>query len=167
MSAEFTGGCACGAIRYKCNADPIVMFNCHCRDCQRASGRPYTAVVYFPAKALKIKGTPRYYDTPSETGGHNKRAFCPECGSRLSVASATRDAALPVQAWMIQACFVRSSTSSLQMRNRGMTWTRSCRSLKGTRRQTVDGYLDQYPALMTPRISLVRLTQTPLQPLCL
>ena len=83
MSAKFTGGCACGAIRYECNADPIVMFNCHCRDCQRASGGPYTVVVYLPAKALKIKGTPRYYNTPSEAGGHNKRAFCPECGSRL------------------------------------------------------------------------------------
>ncbi|HEY4273132.1 MAG TPA: GFA family protein [Candidatus Udaeobacter sp.] len=83
MSAKFTGGCACSAIRYECNADPIVMFNCHCRDCQRASGGPYTAVVYLPAKALKIEGTPRYYNTPSEAGGHNERAFCPECGSRL------------------------------------------------------------------------------------
>jgi hypothetical protein len=84
MSVKFTGGCACGAIRYECNADPIVMFNCHCRDCQRASGGPYTAVVYLPAKALKItKGTPRYYNTPSEAMGHNKRAFCSECGSRL------------------------------------------------------------------------------------
>ncbi len=60
------------------------MFNCHCRDCQRASGGPYTAVVYVPANAFQItKGAPHYYDTPSEAMGHNKRAFCPECGSRL------------------------------------------------------------------------------------
>jgi hypothetical protein len=84
MATSFTGGCACGAIRYECDAEPIVMFNCHCRDCQRMSGGPYTAVVYMPAKAVKItKGTPRFYDTPSEAMGHNKRAFCPECGSRL------------------------------------------------------------------------------------
>ena len=37
-----------------------------------------------PAKAFKItKGTPRYYNTQSEAMGHNKRGFCPECGSRL------------------------------------------------------------------------------------
>ena len=37
-----------------------------------------------PAKAFKItKGTPRYYKTQSEAMGHNKRGFCPECGSRL------------------------------------------------------------------------------------
>jgi len=84
MPTSFTGGCACGAIRYECNAEPIVMFNCHCRDCQRASGGPCTAVVYVPAKAFKItKGSPCYHETSSEASGHNKRAFCPECGSRL------------------------------------------------------------------------------------
>ncbi len=84
MAKTITGGCACGAIRYECNAKPIVMFNCQCRDCQRVSGGPYTAVVYVPAKAFKItKGSPHYYNTPSEAMGHNKRAFCPECGSRL------------------------------------------------------------------------------------
>jgi hypothetical protein len=80
----FTGGCACGAIRYEVDAEPIVMFNCHCRDCQRTSGGPYTPVVYVPAKAFKItKGSPRYYGTTSQMVGHNKRGFCPECGSRL------------------------------------------------------------------------------------
>ncbi|PYK62656.1 MAG: aldehyde-activating protein, partial [Verrucomicrobia bacterium] len=49
MPTKFTGGCTCGAIRYECTAEPIVMFNCHCRDCQRGSGGPYTGVVYVPA----------------------------------------------------------------------------------------------------------------------
>src|SRR5438045_8472530 len=84
MSAPFTGGCACGAIRYEVTAKPITMFNCHCRDCQRASGGAFTPVVYVPAKAFKItKGSPRYYSTPREMDGHNKRGFCPACGSRL------------------------------------------------------------------------------------
>lgn len=33
-----TGGCACGAIRYEVTAEPIVTFNCHCRDCQKTTG---------------------------------------------------------------------------------------------------------------------------------
>jgi hypothetical protein len=60
------------------------MFNCHCRDCQRASGGASSPVVYVPAKAFKItKGSPRYYSTSSEAVGHNKRGFCADCGSRL------------------------------------------------------------------------------------
>jgi hypothetical protein len=84
MPKSFSGGCACGAIRYEVTADPITMFNCHCRDCQRATGTAFSAVVYVPAKAFKItKGTPRYYSTASEMVGHNKRGFCAACGSRL------------------------------------------------------------------------------------
>jgi hypothetical protein len=45
MSTNFTGGCACGAIRYEVSAEPIVMFNCHCRDCQKTTGGPYTGHV--------------------------------------------------------------------------------------------------------------------------
>jgi hypothetical protein len=84
MPTLFTGGCVCGAIRYECNAKPIVMFNCHCRDCQKTTGSGYTPVFYVPANAFKItKGTPKYYETKSEMVGENRRGFCPECGSRL------------------------------------------------------------------------------------
>src|SRR5260370_38943596 len=82
--STITGGCACGAIRYEVSAEPIVMFNCHCRDCQKTTGGGYTPVFYVPAKAFKVtKGTPKYYKTPSEIVGDNIRGFFPECGSRL------------------------------------------------------------------------------------
>src|SRR5215470_11193367 len=72
-----TGGCACGAIRYEVTGDPIVTFNCHCRDCQKTTGSGYTPVFYVPAKAFKItKGTPKYYSTSSETF-ESKRAAEP------------------------------------------------------------------------------------------
>ena len=38
MSKAFTGGCACGAIRYEITAEPIGMNDCQCRQCQRKSG---------------------------------------------------------------------------------------------------------------------------------
>lgn len=83
--ANFTGGCVCGEIRYECNARPLAMLNCHCRDCQQVSGGPYTPVVYLPPGSLRFtKGTPTYFDTPSDAGGTNHRSFCPKCGSRLT-----------------------------------------------------------------------------------
>jgi hypothetical protein len=93
MSAphSFTGGCACGAIRYECTSRPLAMLNCHCRDCQQVSGGPFTPVVYVPAKAFRItKGELRYHSTPSARSGENKRGFCPDCGSRLTGAESDR-----------------------------------------------------------------------------
>jgi hypothetical protein len=84
ITIPFRGGCACGAIRYECAAEPIVMFCCHCRDCQRASGGAYAPAILVPSQAFKLtQGSPKYYTTPSEAGGNHTRGFCPECGSRL------------------------------------------------------------------------------------
>jgi hypothetical protein len=85
MSTPFSGGCACGAIRYECGTAPIAMFKCHCRDCQHVTGGAFSAVVYVPLASFKLtRGSLRYHDTPSLSGGHNKRGFCPDCGSRIS-----------------------------------------------------------------------------------
>ena len=91
MPNSFTGGCVCGAIRYECTSRPLAMLYCHCRDCQQVSGGPYTPVVYVPAKAFRLtQGTLRHYSTPSEASGHNKRGFCPDCGSRITGAESER-----------------------------------------------------------------------------
>ena len=84
MPTPFTGGCACGAIRYACSAEPLFMGKCHCRDCQRASGSAFNATLAVPASALTItKGEPKYYTVTAESGNALSRGFCPECGSPL------------------------------------------------------------------------------------
>ena len=47
MSKAFTGGCACGAIRYEIPAEPLVMSDCQCRDCQRKSGTGHGSYLTF------------------------------------------------------------------------------------------------------------------------
>lgn len=85
MNLPQTGGCVCGAVRYEIGAEPIVMFHCHCRDCQRVSGGAGTPVFYVPKDAFKVtKGEIRHFATQAERGGENKRGFCATCGSRLT-----------------------------------------------------------------------------------
>lgn len=85
MKTPFAGGCACSAIRYESTAEPIAMFKCHCRDCQRATGSAFSSVVAVPANAFRLtRGTPRYHYTKNLAGGQHKRGFCAECGSRLT-----------------------------------------------------------------------------------
>jgi hypothetical protein len=85
MSQKRSGGCACGAIRYECNANPILMFNCHCRDCQQASGTAYAAFAVVPKISVQIRGEPRYHKTVGQAGKAVERGFCPSCGSPVMV----------------------------------------------------------------------------------
>lgn len=58
------------------------MLNCHCRDCQRSSGGPFSSFVVVPTEAFKlVKGELRFHASPSEMGGMTRRGFCSECGS--------------------------------------------------------------------------------------
>ena len=82
----FTGGCACGAIRYECTAEPVLMLHCHCRDCQRASGGPFSSFVIVLVQAFTVlQGSLRFHDMPSEAGGKTHRGFCTNCGSPIVV----------------------------------------------------------------------------------
>jgi hypothetical protein len=62
----------------------MLMFHCHCRDCQRSSGGPFTSFVVVPAEAFKLlQGSLRFHDSPSDRGGKTHRGFCPDCGSPI------------------------------------------------------------------------------------
>jgi len=37
-----SGGCKCGAVRYQLAAEPRSIYACHCRDCQKETGGPYS-----------------------------------------------------------------------------------------------------------------------------
>lgn len=82
MTIPFSAGCAFGAVRYESTAEPVLMLNCHCRDCQRASGGAFSSLVIVPAEAfLLVKGSLRYHASPSEMSGHTHRGFCADCGT--------------------------------------------------------------------------------------
>src|SRR5439155_19672653 len=87
MKIPFTGGCACGAIRYECNAAPIMLLKCHCRDCQQLTGGGFVPAVVVPADASRLTRCQlRYHLTPSIARGKHKRGSCPERGSRTTAA---------------------------------------------------------------------------------
>jgi len=83
MAIRFTGGCMCGAVRYECGNDPIAMGNCHCRDCQQATGSAFAAAILVPVSGVKITGEVRYYEVTGDSGAVVYRGFCPNCGARL------------------------------------------------------------------------------------
>ena len=85
MAQKLSGGCACRAIHYECSVAPGLMLNCHCRDCQQASGSAYAAIVVVPKAAVQIRGEPRYHKVVGQAGKAIERGFCPNCGSQVTV----------------------------------------------------------------------------------
>lgn len=84
MSASKNGGCMCGAIRYELRAEPLGVVNCHCTDCQQASGGAFGTFVLAPKPAVKVtKGEPKAFSVKAESGNTVTRKFCRDCGSPL------------------------------------------------------------------------------------
>jgi hypothetical protein len=86
-----TGGCLCGAVRYEAGGEPLFSLQCHCRDCQRASGAAHVSAVRLPSSEFRItKGAPKTYVAKSDAGNDISRVFCGECGTPLYVQISTR-----------------------------------------------------------------------------
>ena len=79
------GGCKCGLVRYECVAEPALIFNCHCEDCQHFSGAPFTTAVIVPEDELVVKGKLTGFKTVGDKGGFVHRYFCPVCGTPVIV----------------------------------------------------------------------------------
>jgi len=79
---EWSGGCLCGAVRYRASADPLRVVSCHCGTCRRASGAAFMTFVHFPVGAFEwIGGQPARYRSSTAA----ERGFCAVCGSTLSM----------------------------------------------------------------------------------
>jgi len=80
MDKPYTGGCACGAIRYSIAGDPLFSNHCQCRDCQRESGTGHGSYATFARAGVTVTGDAKTWDMVGDSGNVKTRAFCPECG---------------------------------------------------------------------------------------
>ena len=97
-SQSFSGGCACGSVRYETTAGPVLMLNCHCRDCQQASGSAYAPLVVFPKEGVRLHGELRYHSSIGGSGKPIERGFCPNCGSQIAIRIGSMPDVLGLQA---------------------------------------------------------------------
>ena len=80
-TSEHTGGCMCGAVRYKITGDFTYSAHCHCRSCQRAVGAGYaTWSASTPENFAVTKGEISIYDSSAGV----QRGFCNHCGTSLT-----------------------------------------------------------------------------------
>ncbi len=75
-----SGGCLCGAVRFRVTAEPVATYYCHCRMCRRATGAPVYAGATVPIEGFAFtKGEPAFY----QSSAIGVRLFCGTCGGYL------------------------------------------------------------------------------------
>lgn len=80
-AVRLSGGCQCGAVRYRITGPPERVHLCHCRMCQKATGGPFAASA--PVKRAWFawtRGTPASFASSSLA----HRDFCAACGTPLT-----------------------------------------------------------------------------------
>ena len=81
----WSGGCQCGAVRFRVAGEPKRASLCHCRMCQKAMAAPFGAFASFPAAAVTWTRGARKTFLSSE---HVARGFCGDCGTPLTFEAA-------------------------------------------------------------------------------
>jgi len=87
-AAGFTGGCQCGAVRYRLDAEPTGVTICHCRMCQKASGGPFMAFGGVRLSDFVVTSGAIATFSSSDIA---ERGFCGQCGTPLTYRGLGRD----------------------------------------------------------------------------
>ncbi len=84
MPRPYTGGCACGAVRFETRHQPIFQNHCQCRDCQKRSGTGHGSYLTFPRRAdARLTGEVTTWQVAGDSGTIKTHAFCPTCGTQV------------------------------------------------------------------------------------
>jgi hypothetical protein len=81
-TAELTGGCVCGAVRYRLASRPFDAGYCHCTLCRRSSGAPLLAFATVPLADFVVTSGVLRVRQSSPIG---ERGFCADCGTQLTM----------------------------------------------------------------------------------
>lgn len=78
------GGCQCGSVRYELAVDPIVVYTCHCSECQWQSSSAFGISAWIaPADFSLVSGKLHRWSTVADSGRTKTCTFCGLCGSRI------------------------------------------------------------------------------------
>jgi len=77
-----TGGCQCGAVRFRVEGELGTASICHCRMCQKAFGAFYAPLVSVREGAVLewTRGNRKLF----QSSNHVARGFCSDCGTPLT-----------------------------------------------------------------------------------
>jgi hypothetical protein len=98
LRLPLVGGCQCGALRYEITQPPLMVYNCHCTNCQKIGGGAFsTPITVMEASFAFTQGEPSTYEWKSDAGNTRFGWFCGNCGSRIAHGQAPSAGVLSVR----------------------------------------------------------------------
>lgn len=76
----YSGGCACGKVRFRVTGQPRRVGLCHCMTCRKAHATAFNPFAVFNRQDVELQGELKDWES---SPGYSRR-FCPVCGSRVA-----------------------------------------------------------------------------------
>ena len=130
MSEAYSGGCACGAVRYEISGEPVFQNHCQCRDCQKKSGTGHGSYLTFMRDGAKLSGEVKLWNLLDDNGNEKTSAFCPTCGSPLYFTFKPNPQFMAVHAASLDDP-ARFKPQAVTYASRGLAWDQLDPTLQG------------------------------------
>jgi hypothetical protein len=65
---SMTGGCMCGAVRYRISGKPIVAALCHCNRCRPQSGSAFSTIIIVKRSTFELEGETTVFEDVGASG---------------------------------------------------------------------------------------------------
>ena len=84
MNHTLEGSCQCGEVQYQIKGEPLVLYRCHCTECQKQSGSGFGMSMWVRNDDFKIlRGSLKHFQRTADSGGKMECFFCGNCGVRI------------------------------------------------------------------------------------
>lgn len=75
----YEGGCSCTKLRFRLNAEPLIVHACHCRQCQRVTGSAFVMNALIRKEEVELlTGDIKRVQFPDT---YHTAYYCPECAT--------------------------------------------------------------------------------------
>ena len=68
MTQDHKGGCHCGSVKFSITEKPELTFFCHCNDCQRRTGSPFSVELMIADTGFEVSGELSDYVVTGDSG---------------------------------------------------------------------------------------------------
>jgi len=99
---HISGSCLCGNVSYKGDVDIKMVMNCHCTDCQQATGSVHGTMLFVAENEIEVSGSPKEFKHPADSGNILTKIFCNDCGSQLMGKNTGREGMIGIRAGSLE-----------------------------------------------------------------